>query len=302
MTNELTRIRELEDRQEIRQIFVDYAKFLDSGDHAGYASLFASKGVFKALLGQAIGPAEIEAVLDKNLGPQVRGHLPKAIHIMNNQQIDLNGDVATTDVVWFYLTTDADGVPTVLQSGHYRDELVRQDGKWKIQMHDISRIMGRSPMDPPTPTRLDALENRLQVLEDKDAIWQLFMVYKKHLDARDFKAYASLFTPDAFWGGNLGRAIGPAEIEALLIKTLEVYPSDLERTHHLVMNPIITVSGDSAKAKSNWGFMTRSDSDEPVFKMLGRYSDDLVRTPEGWKFSRRVAYSDIPYISLTGII
>ena len=86
------------------------------------------------------------------------------------------------------------------------------------------------------------------------------------------------------------------------MRTLEVYPSDLERTYHLVMNPVINVDGDTATAKSNWGFVTRSEKDAPVFEMLGRYIDELVRTADGWKFSRRVAYSDIPYISLEGII
>jgi ketosteroid isomerase-like protein len=296
------RLRELEDREEIRQIFVDYAKYLDSGDHAGYAGLFADDGVLVAQLGEAVGPVAIKDILDKALGPQVRGHLPAAIHVMNNQHIELNGDTAKTVVVWFYLTSDPDGVPTVLQSGRYTDDLVRQNGRWKIQRHDISRVMGRSPMDAAPRTRLDALEQRLRVLEDKEAIWLLFMEYKKHLDARDFKAYASLFTDDAVWAGNLGKAVGPQEIEDLLVRTLEVYPSDLERTYHLVMNPIIHVNGDTATSKSNWGYITRSQNDRPVFEMLGRYSDELRRTPDGWKFSRRVAYSDVPYISLEGIL
>ena len=296
------RVQQLEDREQIRQIFVDYAKYLDSGDHAGYASLFADDGMMVAQLGEAVGPAAIQEVLDKNLGPHVRSHLPEAIHVMNNQRIDIDGDTATTVVVWFYLTSDPDGVPTVLQSGRYRDDLVRDNGAWKIKRHDISRAMGRSPMDPPPQTRLDSLAARVQELEDKDAIWMLFMEYKRHLDARDFKAYASLFTDDAVWAGNLGKAVGPAEIEALLVRTLETYASDLERTYHLVMNPVVHVDGDTARSKSNWGFVTRSETDRPVFEMLGRYSDELRRTPDGWKFSRRVAYSDIPYISLEGII
>lgn len=296
------RLQELEDREQIRQIFVDYAKYLDAGDHAGYASLFSHDGVLLAQLGEAVGPAAIQEVLDKNLGPQVRGHLPEAIHVMNNQRIDIFGDTATTVVVWFYLTSDEDGVPTVLQSGRYKDDLVREGGTWKIKRHDISRVMGRSPMDAAPRTRLDDLAARVQAMEDKDAIWMLFMEYKRHLDARDFKAYASLFTDDAVWVGNLGKAVGPGEIEELLVRTLEVYENDLERTYHLVMNPVINVNGDTAKSKSNWGFITRSETDTPVFQMLGRYTDELVRTPEGWKFSRRVAYSDIPYISLEGII
>jgi hypothetical protein len=48
--------------------------------------------------------------------------------------------------------------------------------------------------------------------------------------------------------------------------------------------------------------VTRGDKDAPVVEMLGHYVDELVRTPEGWKFQRREAYSDVPYISLEGII
>jgi ketosteroid isomerase-like protein len=128
------------------------------------------------------------------------------------------------------------------------------------------------------------------------------MEYKRQLDARDFKAYSMLFTDDAVWVGNLGKATGPAEIEALLVRTMEVYASDRERTHHLVMNPVIDVHGETATALSNWGYVTRSDGDAPVFEMLGHYVDELVRTPAGWRFQRREAYSDIPYISLEEIL
>ena len=297
-----TRLQELEDREAIRRIFVDYARYLDAADHAGYASLFADDGVMAAQLGEAVGPAAIEATLDASLGPAVRATFPAAVHVMSNQRIDIDGDTATTDVLWFYLTTDGDGAPTILQSGRYTDEVVRRDGGWKLKRHDISRLMGRSPTAPPPATRLDRLERRLQVLEDREAIWRLFLTYKRHLDQRDFAAYASLFTDDAVWAGNLGKAVGPAEIEQLLIRTMEVYPSDLERTYHLVMNEAIDVDGDTATAKSSWGFVTRGPSDAPVLEMLGRYRDELRRTPAGWRFARRVAYSDIPYISLDGIL
>ena len=80
-----------------------------------------------------------------------------------------------------------------------------------------------------------------------------------------------------------------------------VSESDLERTYHLVMNPVIDVDGDTATAKSNWAFVTRSETDAPVFAMLGTYYDELRRTADGWKFSRRVAYSDIPYIDITDV-
>jgi ketosteroid isomerase-like protein len=298
---DLERLRALEDHEAIRRIFVDYARHLDSGDFAGYASLFSAEGVLVAQLGSAVGPAAIEALLEESLGAFHRSKPPASIHVMNNERIDVAGDTATTDVIWFYLTVDPDGVPTVLQAGRYADDLVREDGVWKIARHDISRIFGRSPMMPPPDTRLDDVARRVQRLEDQDAIWRLFMIYKEHLDQRDFKAYASLFTDDAVWIGNLGNVVGPAQIEDMLVRTMEVWESDQQRTHHIVLNPVIDVDGDNATARSNWGYVTRDETDAPVLLMLGRYVDELRRTPDGWKFSHRVAYSDIPYIDITDV-
>ena len=289
------------DHEAIRRIFVDYAKYLDGGDFAGYASLFAENGVLIAQLGEAVGPPAIEAILEQTLGAYVHGEHPPSIHVMNNHRIDIDGDTAKTEVIWFYLTVDPDTVPTVLQAGRYVDDLVRENGTWKIARHDISRIFGRSPMMAAPDTRLDQLTRRVQRLEDQDAIGRLFMTYRDHLDQRDLKAYASLFTDDAVWLGNLGKCVGPAQIEEMLVTTLEVFASDQERAHHLVLNPVIDVHGDTATAKSTWAFVTRGDADAPVLSMLGTYYDELRRTDGGWRFSRRVAYSDIPYIDITEV-
>src|SRR5215211_4057516 len=141
---DVERPTEAADHEAIRRIFVDYAKYLDSGDFAGYASLFAENGVLLAQLGQAVGPAAIEQILEESLGPYVHNNPAASIHVMNNHLIDIDGDTAETEVIWFYLTVDADTVPTILQAGRYVDDLVRESGKWKIARHDISRIFGRS--------------------------------------------------------------------------------------------------------------------------------------------------------------
>jgi uncharacterized protein (TIGR02246 family) len=144
----------------------------------------------------------------------------------------------------------------------------------------------------------ESIEERLRRLEDREAIWQLFQDYRRELDARDFAAYSRLFAEDGEWIGDLGSAKGPAEIEALLVRTLEVYPDDTTRTYHLVANPVIQVDGDRATAQSTWCFVTRADDDEPVLAMLGHYDDVLTRADGRWKFLRRVAYRDMPYVAL----
>jgi ketosteroid isomerase-like protein len=148
-----------------------------------------------------------------------------------------------------------------------------------------------------TDTAVDvaALEARVRRLEDIEAIWRLFQDYRRELDRRDFAAYARLFTDDGEWRGSLGHAKGPAEIEALLQRTLEVFPDDSTRTYHLVGNPTIDVDGDRATAQSMWCFITRDDSDRPVLSLVGHYDDVLARDGDGWKFRRRDAYLDVPY-------
>ena len=131
----------------------------------------------------------------------------------------------------------------------------------------------------------------------------LFMEYKRHLDARDFKAYASLFTDDAVWVGNLGKAVGPAEIEALLVRTLEVYDSDLERTYHLVHEPghqrrpairqRPRATGGSSRAARTTSRSSRCSAATPTSSPHSRLGGSSVG-------ASRTATS--PYISLEGII
>jgi ketosteroid isomerase-like protein len=142
---------------------------------------------------------------------------------------------------------------------------------------------------------LAALEARVRRLEDQDAVWRLFVAYKDRLDRRDFAGYAALFADDGEWLGNLGKARGPAEIQALLERTMDHWAGEATKTFHLVGNPAIDVDGDRATAESMWCYLVRDENDRVALSLLGHYEDVLVRTEDGWKFQRRVAYCDIPY-------
>ena len=149
--------------------------------------------------------------------------------------------------------------------------------------------------DTTIEAELAELRGRLARLEDVQAIWGLFMDYRRHLDRRDFASYAQLFAEDGEWLGNLGHARGPAEIEQLLIRTLERHDNESVAHLHLVDNPVIDVDGDRATSESTWVYITRDFSDNPVLSLIGHYRDVLTRTGEGWKFQRREAYLDFPY-------
>ncbi len=143
------------------------------------------------------------------------------------------------------------------------------------------------------------LETRVRRLEDREQIWQLMLEYRRQLDRRDFAAYSRLFTDDGEWAGNLGIARGPAEIEQLLIRTLESWTGEASSHLHLVDNAEIHVDGDTATAESTWVYITREGFGRPVLSLIGRYQDVIVRTGGGWRFKRRVAYCDFPYDELS---
>jgi uncharacterized protein (TIGR02246 family) len=149
-----------------------------------------------------------------------------------------------------------------------------------------------------TVTDAAALASRLQRLEDTEAIRRLFMEYRRLLDRRDFAAYARLFAEDGEWLGNLGRAKGHAEIEQLLVRTLDGWAGESSAHLHLVDNVVIDVDGDRATAQSTWVYITRDFSDNPVLSLIGHYEDVLTRTEAGWRFLRREAYLDFPYEAL----
>ncbi|MBT2187368.1 nuclear transport factor 2 family protein [Sphingobium nicotianae] len=288
-------VQELKDKEEIRQIFTDYARFLDTGNMEGYASLFASNGWMKASLGEATGPVAILELLNKYRDVSKGRKFPRSVHIVNNHDINLDGDKADVKVTWFYLTLDPDGVPMILQGGHYIDKIVREDGKWKLVSHDIDRFFGRAAFEPAPVTRLDRIEQRLKDVEDKEAIVRLCMRMQDALDGRDLVDYGNCFTKDGVWSGVTGRYVGPKAITEFFEKVCKPWETPGHTTYHTTSDFVIDLDGDTARARSQWRHIMRGEKDAPVIVHHGHYDDEFRRTPEGWLFTKRAAFGDIPY-------
>ena len=69
------RVLQLEDEKAIREVVIRYGEYLDARDYAGYASLFASDGVWTGGFGSATGPAAIQKMLEDNLGKPEDGFI-----------------------------------------------------------------------------------------------------------------------------------------------------------------------------------------------------------------------------------
>ena len=123
------RLQRLEDRDAIHQLFVDYGRFLDAGDLDGYASLFAADGkVMLGPMGCATGRDNIRALMARIL----EGRVGNAYHIISSPTVTLDGDSATSEVMWTVIQRDAEGKPRLTSMGRHVDRLVRVDGGWKI--------------------------------------------------------------------------------------------------------------------------------------------------------------------------
>jgi uncharacterized protein (TIGR02246 family) len=139
---------------------------------------------------------------------------------------------------------------------------------------------------------MTTLEARLQRLEDRDAIHQLFIDYGRHLDAGDFDAYASLFAEDGeVILGPMGRATGRDNIRDLMRKILD---GRVGSAFHIISSPAVTLDGDAATSEVMWTVIRRDPQGNPQLGGLGRHVDRLVRRNGEWKIAQRRGLIDLP--------
>lgn len=141
------------------------------------------------------------------------------------------------------------------------------------------------------------LQQRVQQLEDQEAIRQVLISYGEHLDARDFASYAALFARDGTWTGGFGSATGPADIQSMLEKNIgKAEPGFINKSSfHLMTTMSVEVQGDSATARSRYLFFTATPESRPQVALAGRYVDEFVREDGQWRIRRRTTHGVLPW-------
>jgi hypothetical protein len=127
-------------------------------------------------------------------------------------------------------------------------------------------------------------------ISDRLEIQQLLVDYSAAIDQRRFDDLEKVFTRDAYidyraMGGIDGKF---PEVKAWLA---EVLPSFANYAHMLGL-PAIQLTGDSATARTfcfnPMVFGGAEPTTKPATMLLGLwYEDEFVRTPDGWRMSRR---------------
>jgi uncharacterized protein (TIGR02246 family) len=158
------RVQQLQDEKAIREVLIRYGEYLDAKDYAGYASLFASDGVWTGGFGSAKGPTAIQEMLEKNLGKPEAGFVNKSnFHLVTTAVIDVavDGNTAKARSRYLFYTASPDSKPVATLAGRYYDEFVRQNGEWKIRSRTSHGVIpfrdGNDPNRPPPPASLNGV-------------------------------------------------------------------------------------------------------------------------------------------------
>lgn len=121
-------------------------------------------------------------------------------------------------------------------------------------------------------------------LADKQAVTELLYRYAELIDAGDFDGVGELLGRGNFMG-----VAGAGPIGALFAATTRRFPDhgNTPRTRHLVLNPIVDVSGDTASARSTFCVVQQTDTVALQPIVVGRYQDAFALDDNGWHFTER---------------
>ena len=135
------RLQELEDRQAIHELLMNYGRTLDNRDFEGFARLFTADAEYGGGKLLFKGPAEIRKWLETALGKNASPTPGRDWHFLLNETVTVNGDEATAVSLGAFFVR---GEGNKLESNSiaiYTDHLVRQDGGWKFKR----RVLGSAP-------------------------------------------------------------------------------------------------------------------------------------------------------------
>ena len=120
---------------------------------------------------------------------------------------------------------------------------------------------------------------------DMDEIRNLYAQYNISLDAGDAEAWADTFTDDGVFGNSEGRAE--------LVAFAEGFHESNPQSRHWNTNLHVTPSADGA-AGTTYLMLWNAGVRPAAIIATGIYTDELVRSAEGWRFKSRQVAIDRP--------
>jgi 3-phenylpropionate/cinnamic acid dioxygenase small subunit len=137
----------------------------------------------------------------------------------------------------------------------------------------------------------------VQEISDRLEIEQLLVRYCHAIDGRDWDAYRAVFTADAVIddvGAGPGNSVD--DMVGFLPRALD----RVVRIQHAISTSLVELRGDTARASTVCHCPVVLDNGKGGTELFFQglwYDDELVRTEDGWRISRRVErdyFHDMP--------
>ena len=120
--------------------------------------------------------------------------------------------------------------------------------------------------------------------DDLVEIQQLYAKYNWTLDAGDSQGYAATFTPDGVFNNNVGHDA--------IVKFADTFHAGLgAHVKHWNTNLMITPSPTGANGQVYLVLVDYATKPPSIFTSA-TYSDELVKTAQGWRFKKRATKGD----------
>ncbi|HEX7781487.1 MAG TPA: nuclear transport factor 2 family protein [Sphingobium sp.] len=124
------RLQRLEDHQDILQTLIDYAELVDACDFDAWRDLWMEDGELELATGLRV---KGRAAILETLQEVIRTTPYIVRHMEMNPRISIDGDTATSTMLYGVIRTEHDGFSRVVWSGHRFTDHVRTAAGWKIQ-------------------------------------------------------------------------------------------------------------------------------------------------------------------------
>jgi ketosteroid isomerase-like protein len=122
-------------------------------------------------------------------------------------------------------------------------------------------------------------------MDDAAAIQNLINAYHEAGSSGDYQRMVATFAPDATWEfTQSGRQF--VGLDAIR-EAVATFTSPLEYVAQINAPAVISVDGDTAKARSSIRESGKFAGRDEGVEAFGIYDDDLIRTAQGWRFARR---------------
>ena len=124
----------LQDDVELRQLYARQSHVIDGGDGPGWAATYTMDGEFDSpTYGAPVRGRDALVKFIAGLGPMVG----RMRHWPNNLWFEYTADGGITTRGYMFIVMVGDGPPRIVRSSPFTDDLVREDGAWRVRRRTV---------------------------------------------------------------------------------------------------------------------------------------------------------------------